>query len=129
MILNFEDKHLNKLRMNIEQFREFCLSLPAVTEEFPFGPETLVYKVKGKLFALTGIDSFESVNLKCDPENAIELRERYDGVTPGYHMNKKHWNTVSTHAGIPDKLLYQWIRDSYELVVRSLPRKDREGLL
>jgi len=115
--------------MNIEQFQEYCISLPGVTEEFPFGEETLVYKVKGKIFALTNIDNFRSVNLKCDPENAVELRERYDGVKPGYHMNKKHWNTVEVHSNIPNKLLLQWIRDSYDLVVKSLPKKDRESLL
>ncbi|MBP1650063.1 MAG: hypothetical protein H6Q26_220 [Bacteroidetes bacterium] len=114
--------------MNIEQFRDFCLALPGVTEEFPFGEETLVYKVMGKMFTLTSLYSFESINLKCDPEIAIELRERYDGVSPGYHMNKKHWNTVDVHAGISDKLIYQWIRDSYELVVESLPRKTKEEL-
>ena len=112
--------------MDIEQFRDFCLSLPAVTEEFPFGEDILVYKVMGKMFSLTNLDSFESINLKCDPEIAVELRERYDGVKPGYHMNKKHWNTVEIHAGIPDELLRQWIRDSYDLVVISLPKKDRE---
>lgn len=115
--------------MHIEQFREYCLSLKGVTEEFPFGEETLVYKVMGKMFALTSITSFESVNLKCDPEIAIELRERYDGVTPGYHMNKKHWNTVDMHAGISDKLIYSWINDSYQLVVSSLPKKVKEELL
>lgn len=115
--------------MNIEQFQEYCISLPGVTEEFPFGEETLVYKVKGKIFALTNIDNFQSVNLKCDPENAVELRERYDGVKPGYHMNKKHWNTVEVHSNIPNKLLLQWIRDSYDLVVKSLPKKDRESLV
>jgi predicted DNA-binding protein (MmcQ/YjbR family) len=114
--------------MNIEQFRDFCLALPGVTEEFPFGEETLVYKVMGKLFTLTNLDTFESINLKCDPEIAIELRERYDGVSPGYHMNKKHWNTVDIHAGISDKLIYQWIRDSYDLVVDSLPKKTKEEL-
>lgn len=114
--------------MNIEQFRDFCLALPGVTEEFPFGEETLVYKVMGKMFALTSLDSFESINLKCDPEIAVELRERYDGVSPGYHMNKKHWNTVDVHAGISDKLIYQWIRDSYDLVVDSLPKKTKELL-
>lgn len=114
--------------MNIEQFRDFCLALPGVTEEFPFGEETLVYKVMGKMFTLTSLDSFESINLKCDPEIAIELRERYDGVSPGYHMNKKHWNTVDVHAGISDKLIYQWIRDSYDLVVDSLPKKTKELL-
>ncbi|WPQ65395.1 MmcQ/YjbR family DNA-binding protein [Chitinophaga sancti] len=114
--------------MNIEQFRDFCLALPGVTEEFPFGEETLVYKVMGKMFTLTSLDSFESINLKCDPEIAVELRERYDGVSPGYHMNKKHWNTVDVHAGISDKLIYQWIRDSYDLVVESLPKKTKEEL-
>jgi len=114
--------------MHIEQFREYCLSLKGVTEEFPFGENTLVYKVMGKMFALTDLENFESINLKCDPETAIELRERYDGVTPGYHMNKKHWNTVATRAGIPDKLLYEWIRHSYDLVAASLPKKIREGL-
>lgn len=114
--------------MNIEQFRDFCLALPGVTEEFPFGEETLVYKVMGKLFTLTNLDTFESINLKCDPEIAIELRERYDGVSPGYHMNKKHWNTIDIHAGISDKLIYQWIRDSYDLVVASLPKKAKEEL-
>jgi predicted DNA-binding protein (MmcQ/YjbR family) len=115
--------------MNIEQFQEYCISLPGVTEEFPFGEEILVYKVKGKIFALTHIDDFQSVNLKCDPENAVELRERYDGVRPGYHMNKKHWNTVEVHSNIPNKLLLQWVRDSYDLVVKSLPKKDRESLV
>jgi predicted DNA-binding protein (MmcQ/YjbR family) len=114
--------------MNIEQFRDFCIALPGVTEEFPFGEDTLVYKVKGKIFALTSLESFETVNLKCDPEIAVELRERYDAVTPGYHMNKKHWNTVEVNTGITNKLLYEWIRDSYDLVVKSLPKKDRESL-
>ncbi|MVT10152.1 MmcQ/YjbR family DNA-binding protein [Chitinophaga tropicalis] len=114
--------------MNIEQFREYCLSLPGVTEEFPFGEEILVYKVMGKLFTLTHVDVFESINLKCDPEIAVELRERYDGVKPGYHMNKKHWNTVEIYSNIPDRLLYQWIKDSYDLVVKSLPKKVRESL-
>lgn len=121
--------NLNTTDMNIEQFQEYCLSLPGVTEEFPFGEEILVYKVKGKLFVLTHIDVFESINLKCDPEIAVELRERYEGVKPGYHMNKKHWNTVEIHSNIPDRLLYQWIKDSYDLVVKSLPKKDRESLL
>jgi predicted DNA-binding protein (MmcQ/YjbR family) len=115
--------------MDLEQFQEYCLSLASVTEEFPFGEQTLVYKVKGKIFALTNIDHFESVNLKCDPEEAEELRERYEGVTPGYHMNKKHWNTVRVDAGISKKLLYEWIKKSYDLVVASLPKKDRESLL
>ncbi|SHM14135.1 Predicted DNA-binding protein, MmcQ/YjbR family [Chitinophaga jiangningensis] len=114
--------------MNIEQFREYCLSLPGVTEEFPFGEQTLVYKVKGKMFALTDIELFESINLKCDPDEAVELRERYEGVTPGYHMNKKHWNTVDTHSNISNKLILEWTKNSYDLVVKGLPKKDRESL-
>ncbi len=109
--------------MNIEEYREFCLGMPGVTEDFPFDEETLVFKVMGKLFALTDVDGFESINLKCDPEKAIILREQYDEVKPGYHMNKKHWNTVQTHGSIPDSLLKQWIRESYDLVVAGLSKK------
>lgn len=111
--------------MDIESFRTYCLSFPDVTEEFPFGPETLVYKVKGKLFALTDIDHFESINLKCDPEKAIELRERYDAVQPGYHMNKKHWNTIKMDPSIKDEWVRSWIKDSYDLVCASLPKSKR----
>lgn len=111
--------------MDIEYFRNYCLSLPDVTEEFPFGPDTLVYKVKGKLFALTGLDTFESINLKCDPEQAIELRERYASVLPGYHMNKQHWNTVLMDQLIPDKLLIEWIKNSYDLVRSGLPKNKK----
>ena len=99
-----------------------------VTEEFPFDKNTLVYKVMGKMFALTDIDSFQSINLKCDPEKAIQLREAYEGVTPGYHMNKKHWNTIRTDGSIPDDLICQWIDDSYKLVVDKLPSVDRKWL-
>ena len=114
--------------MNIEAFRDLCLSLPGTTEEFPFGEDTLVFKVAGKMFALTDIELFDSINLKCDPEKAVELRERYDGVLPGYHMNKKHWNTVLTDGSLPDKLLKELILDSYELVKAGLPKKLRETL-
>lgn len=88
--------------MDIEAFRQYCLSKKGTTEEFPFGPSTLVFKVMGKMFAAVDVDAFESVNLKCDPETAVELRERYEQVTPGYHMNKKHWNTVLLRAGLDD---------------------------
>ena len=114
--------------MHIEAFREYCLSLPGTTEDFPFGEETLVFKVEGKIFALTHVDFFESINLKCEPEKAVELRERYPAVQPGYHMNKKHWNTVLTDGSISDALLVEWIKDSYYLVVASLPKKLRENL-
>ena len=109
--------------MDIESFREYCLSKPGVTESFPFDNQTLVFKVMGKMFALADVDAFVSVNLKCRPETAIQLREKYPEVTPGYHMSKKHWNTVETHGSIPDKLLMQWIDDSYGLVVEGLPKK------
>ncbi|RYY14880.1 MAG: MmcQ/YjbR family DNA-binding protein [Chitinophagaceae bacterium] len=109
--------------MDIESFRSFCLTLEDTTEEFPFGPDTLVYKVRGKVFALTGIEHFESINLKCDPELVTELRERYPAVQPGYHMNKKHWNTIIMDHSIPDKLIIDWIRHSYDLVVSKLPKK------
>ena len=111
--------------MNIESLREYCLSLKGVTESFPFDEETLVFKVGGKMFALTNLDGPLSVNLKCEPMKAIELREEYSQVIPGYHMNKKHWNTVNIDDYIPDKLVLEWIDDSYRLVFESLPRKVR----
>jgi predicted DNA-binding protein (MmcQ/YjbR family) len=114
--------------MNIETFREYCLSRKGVTEEFPFDQETLVFKVLGKIFALTDVDLFESINLKCDPERVPELRERFPAVQPGYHMNKKHWNTIVMDGSIPDSLLREWIDHSYDLVVAGLPRKLREQL-
>jgi predicted DNA-binding protein (MmcQ/YjbR family) len=115
--------------MNIEQLRDYCIALPAVTEEFPFGPETLVFKVKGKVFLLCGLDREPlQFNVKCDPDTAVELREQYDAVRPGYHMNKKHWNTVLVNGSLSLQQLRQMIQDSYKLVVQSLPRKEREGL-
>lgn len=109
--------------MNFDRFRAICQSFLDVSEEFPFGPETVVYKVGGKIFALAGIDLFESINLKCDPDMALELREKYDAVRPGYHMNKKHWNTVLMDRSIPDKTIAEWIKHSYDLVAAKLPRK------
>ncbi len=114
--------------MNIEEFRDYCLSMKGTSEDLPFDENTLVFKVMGKMFALTDLDNFESINLKCDPEKAIELREQYPAVQPGYHMNKKHWNTVLNNAGIPDTLMKQWIRDSYDLVVAGMPKKLRDQL-
>ena len=111
--------------MNIESLRRYCLNLKHAEETLPFGPDTLVYKVGGKMFALTGLDEEEcSVNLKCDPEHAIELREEYpDHIFPGYHMNKRHWNTVFVERGLPEKLIFQLIDQSYSLVMATLPRK------
>ncbi len=114
--------------MNIEEYRTYCLSFKGVTEEFPFGPETLVFKVMGKMFALTNIDTYDFVNLKCDPERAVLLREQYEGITPGWHMSKKHWNSVQTSGDVNDELFMELIRHSYELVVERLPSKVRKEL-
>ena len=114
--------------MNIEEYRNFCLSLPGVTEDFPFGPETMVFKVMNKMFALTNLETYDFVNLKCDPERAILLREEYEGITPGWHMNKAHWNSVRTASDIDDELLKELIQHSYELIVESLPKKSKQEL-
>ena len=111
--------------MNIEEFREYCISKKGVAETFPFGEDTLVLKVMGKIFALTGLETHPATaNLKCDPERAIELREAYDGlIRPGYHMSKVHWNTVELERNIPHTLLLELIDHSYDLVVKSLTKK------
>lgn len=114
--------------MHIEQFRDHCIRKKGITEEFPFGNETLVFKVMGKLFALAGIDTFESINLKCDPEEAVQLREKYDAVQPGYHMNKKHWNTVILDGSLPDKLVFKMIDDSYNLIAAGLAKAEKKAL-
>jgi len=116
--------------MNVEALRSYCISKKGVEEAFPFDETTLVFKVMGKMFALIGLEyEVPRINLKCDPDRAIELREQYpDNVLPGYHMNKTHWNTVVAGDGLPDRLLVDWIDHSYELVVASLPRKLREEL-
>lgn len=114
--------------MNIESFRKYCLAKKGVTEEFPFGSETLVFKVKGKMFALTNIENFESINLKCDPEVGAELRDRYPSVEPGYHMNKKHWITVRSDGSLKDTLIRSWTDNSYDLVVRGLSKSDKLAL-
>ena len=115
--------------MNIEEYRNFCLSFSGATEDLPFDENTLCFKIMGKIFSICDIEEFESINLKCDPVKAIELRETYpDVVVPGYHMNKKHWNTVSMQSNLPDELIKKWITDSYNLVVAKLPKKDREKL-
>ncbi|WP_310588945.1 MmcQ/YjbR family DNA-binding protein [Dyadobacter alkalitolerans] len=117
-------------KINLESLRDFCLQLPGVTEELPFGPDTLVFKVKGKVFLLTPLDSAShQFNAKCDPEKAEELREKYPDVKPGYHMNKKHWNTVYVTGNIPSETLFGWVKDSYDLIVKSLPKKDQVELV
>ena len=109
--------------MDIETLRDYCLSLDHTTEGFPFDDKTLVFKVAGKMFALTSIEEFKSVNLKCEPERAISLREQYPCVKPGFHMSKKHWNTVEMDLSISDQMIYLWVRESYDLVVDSLTKK------
>jgi predicted DNA-binding protein (MmcQ/YjbR family) len=116
--------------MDLEEFRKYCLAKRAVTEGTPFGETVLVFKVGGKMFALAALDEIPTTaNLKCDPDLALELRDRYEQVQPGYHMNKKHWNTVEIESGIPDAELHKMIDHSYELVVKSLPKSKREELL
>lgn len=103
--------------MDLETFRDYCLTKPGATEDTPFGPDNLVFKVGGKMFALASLDEIPArVNLKCDPERALDLRDRYEEVQPGYHMNKKHWNTVTLSGGIPDAEVRRMIDDSYNLV-------------
>ena len=110
--------------MNAEDFRAHCLGKAAATEGTPFGPDNIVFKVRGKMFALLVLDEVPTaVNLKCDPDRALELRDRYEQVGPGYHMNKKHWNTVVLDGVIPDKEVREMIDHSYDLVARTLPKK------
>ena len=102
--------------MDIESLRDYCISRKGATESFPFGEDTLVFKANDKIFALVNLDGELSINLKCDPVLALELRERYTAVTPGYHMNKKHWNTVMLDGSVPDKEVFSWIDHSYDLI-------------
>jgi predicted DNA-binding protein (MmcQ/YjbR family) len=113
--------------MDIESFREYCLAKPGVTEGFPFDETTLVFKVEGKIFALTDTEETFSINLKCDPDVAIDLREHHACVQPGYHMNKKHWNTVLVDGTVDDKTLQRWIDHSYELVAISKKPKPKNS--
>jgi predicted DNA-binding protein (MmcQ/YjbR family) len=110
-----------------EELRAFCLSFNAAVEDFPFSPEISVFKVRGRMFALSWMDARPlKVNLKCDPEDAVRLRAEHEGlIIPGYHMNKRHWNTVTVDGELPDRLVRELIEDSYDLVVAGLPRADR----
>ena len=115
--------------MDLEEFREYCLAKGGVTEGTPFGETVLVFKVAGKIFALAALDEIPAtVNLKCDPDVALELRDRYEQIQPGYHMNKKHWNTVEIDSGIPEAELRKMIEHSYDLVVRALSKAQRDQL-
>lgn len=108
--------------MNIEECRELCLSFPHVTEEFPFDETTLVFKVFNKMFACMGIMPFDTVALKCDPEKAIEWREKYPEISPAFHFNKKYWNGVYMHGNLPDKFIEELVEHSYREVIKKLPK-------
>ena len=115
--------------MNVESIREYCLYKKAVTEGFPFGEDTLVFRVAEKIFLLVSLSADPlQFNAKCNPDKAIELREEYPEIKPGYHMNKRHWNTVIVDGSLSSKLLKEMIDDSYDLIVQSLPKKQREEL-
>ncbi|MDO6811860.1 MmcQ/YjbR family DNA-binding protein [Tenacibaculum soleae] len=118
--------------MNIEELHDYCLTKKGVTENFPFDDVTLVFKVMGKMFALVGLDSWEKgetkINLKCNPERSLELREQYESINPGWHMNKKHWNTVTLNNDVSDKLAFELIDHSYELIIKGLTKKLQEEL-
>lgn len=110
--------------MYLEELREYCISKKAVEEGLPFDDNVLVFKVMGKIFALTSISSGDRVNLKCEPTYAMELREQFSEIQPGFHMNKKHWNTVFLNGSLENKFIRQLVDHSYDLVVASLPKKD-----
>ncbi len=114
--------------MNIEEFREYCLSLPYVEERFPFDEETLCFYIGSKMFALCDLNRVERVNLKCVPEKSIELRENYNGIIAGWHMNKRHWNTVYLDSDVPQSLVRELINDSYHLVYKNLPKRERDTM-
>lgn len=115
--------------VELEDVRELCLGWPGVSESFPFGEDVLVFKVMGKVFFASNLEAYPSaMNLKCDPERALELREAYASVKPGHHMNKKHWNTVTLDGDVPDEEMLDMLRHSYDLVVAGLRKKDREAL-
>jgi predicted DNA-binding protein (MmcQ/YjbR family) len=112
--------------MNIESLRDYCLSKPGVTESFPFGEETLVFKLQDKIFLLCGLENPCRFNVKCDPEKAIILREEYEEVQPGYHMNKTHWNTVYMNGRVSETRLKEMIDHSYDLILKNLPKNNRK---
>ncbi len=115
--------------MNVEQLREYCLNKKGVTADFPFDEDTLVFKVMNKIFLLVSLEKIPlQINIKCEPEKTIDLRERYESVIPGYHMNKNHWNTVIIDGSIPSKKILEWIDKSYDLIVSGLKKSDREKL-
>ncbi len=115
--------------LELEEIRLYCLQKPGVTEDFPFDENTLVFRVLGKIFLLTNLtNSPTRINLKCDPERALELREQHASVIPGYHMNKKHWNTITIDGSVDRSLIFEWIDHSYELVAKGLTKAQRDQL-
>ncbi len=114
--------------MNIEELREYCLSKLEVTESFPFDEDTLVFKVKNKIFALFALEKGNNLVLKCDPDRAIDLRAHYSAIEGAYHMNKTHWNQIDLLGDVSSKLILEFVDHSYALVVSKMPKKDREGL-
>ena len=116
--------------VHIEQLRDYCITKKGVTEHFPFDDVTLVFKVMNKMFLLTGIDAWEQgetkMNVKCDPEWSLELRGEYDSINPGWHMNKKHWNTVTLNSDVSDQFAFELMDHSYDLIIKSLPKKVQE---
>ena len=114
--------------MSIEDVREYALGLPHVTEDMPFGDDTLVFRIAGKIFLLMSLDGDGYICVKCDPERAIELRERYSEIEPAYHMNKKHWNGIFCNSRLSRNIIQEEIRHSYEQVFKKLPAKTRAGL-
>jgi predicted DNA-binding protein (MmcQ/YjbR family) len=129
MFFSMRIKPTNRIAMNIQQFYEFCLSKKGVTEHFPFDEETLVFKVGGKMFALSSLKQWEngtpSLNLKCNPARAEELRAEFNDIRPGFHMSKVHWNTVTLHGDVPGKMVCELITHSYNLIFESLPKKEQ----
>jgi predicted DNA-binding protein (MmcQ/YjbR family) len=114
--------------VDLDSYRTYCLSKKGVEETFPFGEDVLVFKVLGKMFALSGVEDFESISLKVDPERGVELREMHDAVQEAYHLNKRHWITVMLDGTVPDRLIRQWIDVSYDLVVAGLPKREQTKL-
>ena len=114
--------------MHLDHLRATCLALPGTQEELPFGPQTLVFKVGGKIYALAAIEPFDHLTVKCDPERAVALRDRYGAVQPGYHMNKRHWNTLWLGQDLPDREVLHWVNHAYKRVVAALPAAVRARL-
>jgi predicted DNA-binding protein (MmcQ/YjbR family) len=124
----FSDNSKKNIFMVLKEFKKYCKSFIGVTEEYPFDETTLVYKIKGKMFTLTDINTFNMISVKCDPDDAQIIRQMFESVIPGYHLNKEHWNSIKIDGRIPDTLLKEWIEDSYNLVVQSLPKKIQKEL-